>query len=458
MKPGITRREFVGASMAARLSLGPSAQERPGKAGAVAAPSPPKLRAASPTGTRHYEGVELTILTHSGHSYLRAVEALGAEFRALTGATIKIKGLPSPHGWWALVPLAQADAVSKNPQFDLFVSDLNHTWTLWPHLQPLNDYIKKFEYDMRDFIAPVYKDGEAVQRGVRYGLPIRVNVPVVFYRKDLIGELPRRWDEYDKALAATTGGNRFGLSVVGASYPFHPHGPAEEFTKAFLARYWSLGASILSPDRKPRIAGEQGVVALEMLKRQVSRYASPESTNWDATAAGNAFLEGRAAIIESTPMRLLPRLDDPTKSKVAGNWAIGAYPGNSGGFLSMQEMAIFKHSRNREAAFEFLAYCTNPTAAARLLADYSETTARRTPWLDKPPGPRTRIVNALDRGITFAAGLPQWLDLLIALWEATSYTLQGYLTAKQALTLAAARWEASLAQDAHRWQIRSARE
>ena len=121
----------------------------------------------------------------------------------------------------------------------------------------------------------------------------------------------------------------------------------------------------------------------------------------------------------------------------------------------MQEMAIFKHSRNREAAFEFLAYCTNPTAAARLLADYSETTARRTPWLDKPPGPRTRIVNALDRGITFAAGLPQWLDLLTALWEATSYTLQGYLTAKQALTLAAARWEASLAQDAHRWRIRS---
>jgi ABC-type glycerol-3-phosphate transport system substrate-binding protein len=157
-------------------------------------------------------------------------------------------------------------------------------------------------------------------------------------------------------------------------------------------------------------------------------------------------------------MRLLRQLDDPRKSKVAGKWAIGAYPGNGGGFLSMQEMALFKHSRNPEAAFEFLAYCTDRTAAARLLAEYSETTARKTPWLRDPAGPRARVAGALDRGVTFAAGLPQWLEMLTALWEATSYAIQGYVTPRQALTLAAARWQASLAQDASRWRIGPDRE
>ena len=452
MKREITRREFVGASMAAGLALGPLAQKILGKQNPAEESSAPKLRGASPRGTRRYEGVELTILTHAGHSYVRAVEAFAAEFHALTGATIRIKGLPSPYGWWSLLPLAQADAVSKNPQFDLFCSDLNHSWILWPHLHPLNNYIKKFDYDMSGFFAPVYRDGEAVQKGVRYGLPIRANVPVIFYRKDLIGELPTSWNEYDKALAATTAGGMYGFSAVGDSYRIHPGGPAEELTKAFLARYWSQGDPILSPDKEPLIASDKGIWALEMLKRQVHSYASPESANWDATAAINAFLEGRAAIVESVPFAVLPHLQNPKRSKVADKWAIGTYPGVGGGYLTTQEMVIFKHSKNPEAAFEFLAYCTNPVNSGRLLVDYAQTTARKTAWLDYQLVPKTQnlnIINALDRGITFAVGQSQWLDMLTVLWETVGYCMKGYMTAGQALNLAAAKWKVSLKQNLH---------
>ncbi len=64
---------------------------------------------------KKYEGVELTILTFAGQTYQPALETLAAEFHTLTGATIRNKPLAAPYEWWALVPLAQADA--ERPRF-----------------------------------------------------------------------------------------------------------------------------------------------------------------------------------------------------------------------------------------------------------------------------------------------------------------------------------------------------
>jgi ABC-type glycerol-3-phosphate transport system substrate-binding protein len=358
------------------------------------------------------------------------LEAFAAEFHASTGATVKFERLDDIHGWWALETVAQADAVSKNPRFDMFLSDCNHTWTLWPHLLPLNDSIEKFHYDMSGFFAPVYTGGEAVERGVRYGLPNRVRVPMVLYRRDLIGTLPSSWTEYDRALAGATAGRMYGISVVGASYPYHPFGLAEELAKAFLARYWSFGDPVLSADRKPLIAGDRGIAALEMLKKQVRSYASPESATWDARAAIEAFLGGRAATTECVPTpALLRRLEDPDKSKVAGKWAFGPYPGRGGGYFTMQEMRVFKRSKHPDAAFEFIAFSTNPANSVRTFTDHGETAARKSAWLDNRTVPRSQnvdLVDTFDRGIVFAAGEPQWLDMLTALWEAVEFAMKEY--------------------------------
>lgn len=398
--------------------------------------------------SKKYDGIQLTILTYAGQTYQPALEILAEEFRELTGATIRNRALPAPFDWWALVPLAQADAASENPQFDMFCDDSNHTWSLWSHLVPLNDLITNFDYDMNDCFAPVYRDGEAIQAGVRFGLPLRVRVPVIFYRKDLLGQLPSTWEDYNQALAKVTEGGVHGIAVAGAGYPFHPYGQAYELTKAFLARYWSLGDPILSSDKTPLINSANGVSALEMLKDQVRLYASPETSHWDEVAAANAFLEGQAATIECVPHYLLPHLQNPQRSKVVGKWAIGTYPGTGGGYFSMHEMVIFKHSKNSEAAFEFLAYCTNPANSERLFVRYGETTARRTPWLDnriaKQIPDLPNIVSALDQGITFAAGQPQWLEMLSALWETIGYFMKGYMSSERALNLAAAKWRQSL--------------
>ena len=102
-----------------------------------------------------------------------------------------------------------------------------------------NDLIAKLGYGMNGFFPPIYKYGERVagQHGLRFGLPIRMRVPFVYYRTDLVGEFPGTWEEFDRALAENTGGDMYGLAMDAAHYPFHPFGYAHETTRSFLARY-----------------------------------------------------------------------------------------------------------------------------------------------------------------------------------------------------------------------------
>ncbi|MBL9215438.1 MAG: extracellular solute-binding protein [Opitutaceae bacterium] len=436
MKNDLTRREFVGQSVAAGLALASGV--------AAAAGEAPVRR------DRRHEGVELTLLTNAGHAYF---QAFARDFEAQTGAKVRVEGGGGPHDfdWWYLEPRVQADAVSRRPRYDLFCSDINHTWTLWPHLRPLDDLMRRSGYEIDGFFAGVRRYGELVRPGVRYGLPVRAMAPVVFYRRDLLGSLPATWEEYERALAAHTGAGRHGFAAVGLSYLYHPGGPAEELTKMYLARYWSLGDPILSADRQPLIGGEKGVAALEMLRRQVAAYVAPESVTWDAAAAAKEFVEGRAAVLEAVAgPELLRRLQDPAQSRVVDRWAVGPYPGPAGSFFTMgQEMMILKRTPHPEAAFDFIAFCTGPANAGRLLSEFGERSARTGPWLANPavpPEQRRNIVATVDRGVMFAPGEPQWLDLLTALWDSVSPCLKGFLSPRQAMALAADKWRDALAR------------
>ncbi len=51
--------------------------------------------------------------------------------------------------------MAQADASSENPSFDLFCDDREWQFLLLPHLLPLNQMIRESGYPMEDFFEPV---------------------------------------------------------------------------------------------------------------------------------------------------------------------------------------------------------------------------------------------------------------------------------------------------------------
>jgi len=399
----------------------------------------PAVAAPAAARARQYQGLTLRMLTQAGVAYEPALKQYAAEFAEKTGARVEFDFSP----WESMMPKVQADIASGQPQFDMFCNDIEFQYTIYPQLLPINDYIKQRNYSMEGFFAPVLKYGEGIggQEGVRYGLPIIVGVSVLFYRKDLIPQLPTTWAEYEQVLAANTGNGKYGLSFAGV--------PAQ-LVKLFLARYWSQGDPLFTPDWKPLINSDKGVKALTMLKDHMTKYSPPGILAWDNPDASNAFLNGDVAVMEGWASFILPSLQDPSKSKVVDKWAIGPYPENGTGNFVQHNMVIFKTTKNPDAAFDFIAYATNEEAARRNLIEFKADAARKSAWLDpeavKAAPYLPDYAAVLDRGRPFTPNVPQWLELFIGLAEGLSAALAGKAEPKAALDDVAQKWEQNIQQ------------
>jgi multiple sugar transport system substrate-binding protein len=276
---------------------------------------------------------------------------------------------------------------------------------------------------------------------VRYGLPLIVGVSVLFYRTDLIPQLPTTWAEYEKVLAANTGGGKYGLSFAGV--------PAQ-LVKLFLARYWSQGDALLTPEWKPLINSEKGVKAAQMLLDYSKKYAPPGVLAWDNPDASNAFLNGDAAVLEGWGGFILGSINDPAKSKVVDKWAIGPYPEKGTGNATQHNMVIFKQSKNPQAAFDFMAYATNPAAQKQSVLQFGIDAARASLYTDaevvakKPYLPD--YAKVLEAGKPFTPGVPQWLEMFIGLAEGMSAILSEKSSPKDGMDEVAKKWEELIKQ------------
>jgi multiple sugar transport system substrate-binding protein len=395
---------------------------------------------AAPAMGNTYDGVTLRMLTQAGASYEPAFIDWAAEFNQATGATVEFEFAP----WETLMPKVQADLASGSPQFDLFCNDIEFQYTIWPSLEPINEYLEASNFDMEGYFSPVYRYGEGIagQSGVRYGLPIASGVSVLFYRTDLIDTFPTTWDEYEALLAEHTNGSMHGLAFAGVT---------AQLVKLFLARYWAQGDPLLTPDWQPLINSENGVRALTMLKDHMNNYAPPGVLAWDNPDASNAFLAGDVAVMEGWGGFIIPSLNDPTKSNVVDKWAIARYPEGGTGNFTQHNVVMLNTSQNKQAAFDFMAYISSPEKAKAGVLEYGNDPSRETIYTDPdvvaalPYMPD--YAQVLAAGKPFTPGVPQWLEMFIAVGEGASKALSDQATPQVALDEVAAKWEELLAQN-----------
>ena len=425
---------LLGAS-AALAACGPTGVPLP-----TATPAAAAGQAAAATGKKKYEGVTLHMLTQAGADYEAAFRTWAPEFTEQTGAKVEFEFAP----WETLMPKVQADLASGTPQFDLFCNDIEFQYTIWPNLEPINDFLTASKYDMDGFFDPIYKYGEGIagNKGVRFGLPVVSGVSLIFYRTDLISKFPTTWADYDKVLADNTKDKMHGLSFAGVT---------AQLIKLFLARYWSQGDALLTPDWKPLINSDKGVKALTMFKDQMKKYTPEGILAWDNPEAANAFVGGDVAVYEGWGGFILPSLNDATKSKVADKWAIAPYPENGTGNFVQHNVVMLKTSKNKEAAFDLMAYLTSVDKAKEGALKYGTTPARKAVFSDadvvkeKPYFPDYATV--LGRGRPFTPGVPQWLEMFIAVGEAASKALSDQAEPKAALDEVAKKWEDLIKQN-----------
>ncbi|MEZ4731505.1 MAG: extracellular solute-binding protein [Caldilineaceae bacterium] len=439
----LNRREMLKAlgllsTGAALAACGPTGA--PPSAPAAAAPTATTAAAAADTAGKQYDGITLRMLTQAGADYEAPFRAWATEFTNETGAQVEFEFAP----WEQLMPKVQADLASGSPQFDLFCNDIEFQYTIWPNLEPINDFLANSDYDMEGFFDPIYNYGEGIagNTGVRFGLPIVSGVSLVFYRKDLIETFPTTWADYEAMLAANTNDTMKGLSFAGVT---------AQLVKLFLARYWSQGDPLLTPDWKPLINSEKGVKALTMLKDHMANYAPEGILAWDNPEAANAFVAGEVAVYEGWGGFILPSLNDPAKSKVVDQWAIAPYPENGTGNFVQHNVVMMNTSQNKQAAFDLMAYLTQASKQKEGAINYGITPARKTIFSDPdvvaavPYMPDYSTV--LDRGRPFAPGVPQWLEMFIAVGEGASKALSDQAEPQAALDEVATKWEELFAQN-----------
>lgn len=431
----ISRRDFL--RMAA-LTGGATALAACAPA-ATPAPTAAPTQAAVAAGKK-YEGVVLRGLGQGGVAYQEALKAFAAEFGTTTGAKIEFDDQP----WENLMPKLQAELSASSPTYDFFYGDIEFQYPVYPSLVDLNPLIKKFNYNMDGFFDPVYKYGEGVTGGLtgqRFGLPIRIGACWVFYNTDMIKEFPTTWDEYYKLLGTLTGNGKYGVAFAGV---------AAQLVKVFLARYWSQGDPLMKPDWTPLINGEKGVKAVSMLLDALKNYAPPGMLAWDNPDASNAFLNGDVAVLEGWASFILPSLDDPAKSKVVGKWGVAQFPENGTGNLTQHNLDIFKASKNVDAAFEYIAYCTGIDNSKRVILEFKEESPRQVTWGDPEVLKAQPFLPAVAKqyavGKPFTPGLPQWLELFIALAEGLSSAMSEQATPQAALDTIAKKWSDAINQ------------
>ena len=435
---------LAGCAPAAPAPAAPAATAVP----AAAATAVSAATAVPAAAGKKYEGVVLRGLGQGGGAYNPALLQFAKEFGEETGATVQFDDTP----WEQIMPKLQAELAASQPSYDFFYGDIEFQYSAYPALADLNPLIKKYNYNMSGFFEPIYKYGEGVAgglKGQRFGLPIRIGACWVFYRTDLIKEFPTTWDGYYKMLAEQTTGGKYGVAFAGV--------PAQ-LVKIFLSRYWWQGDPLMTPDWKPLINGPKGVKAVEMMIEALDKYAPPGMLGWDNPDASNAFLNGDVAVLEGWAGFILPALDDPAKSKVVGKWGVAQFPEGGTGNLTQHNLDIFNKSKNLDAAFEYVAYCTGLGNAKRVILEFKEETPREVVWSDPEVLKANPFLPAVAKqyavGKPFTPGLPQWLELFIAVAEGMSSALSKQSTPQVALDTIAKKWTDSINQAKPAWEYK----
>lgn len=325
------------------------------------------------SATAPFEGQTLNVLYMSS-VYADAARDIVSEFEQTTGAKVEVIDFP----YSALHEKTLLDLTSKTGSFDVISVACQWDGEFAPYLEPLEDYIKKDNYDTSDFIENVFKNA-GIWDGVIRGLP-HANTPYVMaYRKDLVEGVPKTYEEYLEIAKKYTDP---GKDMYGISGAFSK----TQFGSVLFNRLFSMGGSYLDENWNPNFDSEIGRKAVICMKDTL-KYADPASISWGLPESINAFLQGNAVFCEAWPtLGILQDGDNPEKSKIVGKWELAPFPYEKTGInnLSAWDLAISKYSKHKELAWEWVKMYTSKAKQVEFFDKFQILSPRESFWkLDK---------------------------------------------------------------------------
>jgi multiple sugar transport system substrate-binding protein len=254
---------------------------------------------------------------------------------------------------------------AQSSEFDILTLDL-----VWTGEFAENGWLESLE-DLRPQIEKVSLPGpvqSASWDGKLWAAPSTADAGLLYYRKDLVPEPPRTWDELMKV--GLEAGRKAGIA------PFVGQGAQYEgMVVHYLEYFWGAGGDLFNEDgTKVLLQDGPALKAIEFMRTALQNgFYAPGFNTMMEEDARNAFQSGNAVFMRNWPYayQLMTGHDPHNPSEVAGKFGIAPLPTFNGtgtiAGLGGHNLAVSRFSDKIDAAKEFVRFISTTADVQRNL-------------------------------------------------------------------------------------------
>ena len=275
---------------------------------------------------------------------------LASEFNR-QNAGVRIQVVEGPPATNAREDLYSTSFLSGKDSFDIVFCDV--IWVAkfaaagW--LRDLSPRIS--DEDREDFLERELEAGSYAGR--LYRVPAFTDAGLLYYRKDLVPEPPRTFDELAAQSRRFQTRDRWGFLWQGKQY--------EGLVTTFLEVLWGFGGEWIHPGtRQVLLDRPEAIEALRFLKGTIGTISPPGVTSYSEEETRLLFQGGRAVFLRNWPYvwTLMRRGGAPIEDKVAFTSMVHTPGGSSASTLGGWGFGISCFCPDPEGAWKFVSFIT----------------------------------------------------------------------------------------------------
>jgi multiple sugar transport system substrate-binding protein len=220
-------------------------------------------------------------------------------------------------------------------------------------------------------------------KGAALGVPLYLDVRVVYYRTDLAKRAgydapPKDWAGFQQFTAdmQSKAGAKWGLSLLTSQ-------PAS--FGAMLPFGWSAGGDVINPDQKSwTIDSPEMVKGFAYYQSFFTKgIADPSYTSTDGAVSANSFISGETPVLIGAPY-FGAFMNGIAGAGFDDKWGVALMPKDktSSSFVGGAVLSVFKNSKNPKAAWKLIQYLSQPKTQLAFYKATGDLPTTQSTWKD----------------------------------------------------------------------------
>ena len=301
-----------------------------------------------------FEGTKLNILSVVTPQF-DGLMLRDDEFTELTGIETEWTFIP----FGSLQEKINAEGIAANGTFDVvnYLDSWGPPNAHW--LKRIDELMKRDGISMDRYPAAFARSAQF--EGETLGFPLRAHPQLMFYRKDLIPEPPKSWDDVIRIGKELKESNP---DVAPLALYYNNDGNRQNLF-IWINFLWAAGADVFNDDWTAAWASDEGIKATEdyIALHTTHGVTNPNSLAFVEQDARQSFMQGKSAMIPvwwwAYSGFYNPDSSTLTKDQV-GFVGMPSYEGRTKTYAISMPFSISEYSKNQDAAWEFLKWLSNP--------------------------------------------------------------------------------------------------